>query len=385
MNDGTHTYLYDAENRLIQVDAGATAIYTCDAPCASRMNLRDGDGRRVSKSNGKLYWYGAGGEILAETDALGNTTNEYIFFGGQRIATIPAGSTPLYYAEDFLGSSRVIAQSNGVVCYDADFTPFGGERPYTNTCPQNYKFEGKERDTETGNDDFGARYYSNRLGRWLSSDWSAVPVPVPYANLTNPQTLNLDSMVADDPESFADLDGHCGQQQGGDQVCPTIKVQAEVSQKPRIEQNQSVTLTNGQTVKATSVEGKITFTVKANGKPAADAKVTETNQNADTRNGQPVQSTLVEGKATTNANGQIQDKISVGKITDGTKDTNNAIKAEFSNNTWTSTDKQTLTVTLPGGCTCTATSTRTLTNAGSDGPSPKYKLTTTQPEVKPPN
>src|SRR5271168_2183711 len=72
MNDGTHTYLYDAENRLIQVDAGATAIYTCDAPCASRMNLRDGDGRRVSKSNGKLYWYGAGGDILAETDALGN-------------------------------------------------------------------------------------------------------------------------------------------------------------------------------------------------------------------------------------------------------------------------------------------------------------------------
>ena len=34
------------------------------------------------------------------------------------------------------------------------------------------------------------------------------PVAVPYPNLTNPQTLNLYSMVADDPESFADLDGH---------------------------------------------------------------------------------------------------------------------------------------------------------------------------------
>jgi hypothetical protein len=33
---------------------------------------------------------------------------------------------------------------------------------------------------------------------------------VPYANLNNPQTLNLYSMVADDPESFADLDGHAG-------------------------------------------------------------------------------------------------------------------------------------------------------------------------------
>jgi len=76
-----------------------------------------------------------------------------------------------------------------------------------NNFPQNYKFEGKERDAETsigpgntnGNDDFGARYYSNRFGRWLSADWSAVPVPVPYANLSNPQTLNLYAMVSDDP------------------------------------------------------------------------------------------------------------------------------------------------------------------------------------------
>jgi RHS repeat-associated protein len=83
-----------------------------------------------------------------------------------------------------------------------------GERPYTDNCPQPYKFEGKERDTESGNDAFGARYYSNRFGRWLSADWSAVPVAVPYANLSNPQTLNLYAMVADDPESFADLDGH---------------------------------------------------------------------------------------------------------------------------------------------------------------------------------
>jgi RHS repeat-associated protein len=74
--------------------------------------------------------------------------------------------------------------------------------------PQNYKFEGKERDTETANDDFGAREYSWRFGRWLSSDRSVTPSPIPYANLSNPQTLNLSAMVVDDPESFADLDGH---------------------------------------------------------------------------------------------------------------------------------------------------------------------------------
>ena len=195
-SDGFVTnYQWDGESQLKSA-AGVNYLY-------------DGDGRRVAKTGSKLYWYGSGGDILAETDAAGNTLNEYIFFGGKRIAMLPAGGNPTYYVEDMLGTSRVLTTNAGVVCYNADFYPYGGERSYTNTCPQNYKFEGKERDSETGNDDFGARYYSNRFGRWLSADWSAVPEAVPYANLSNPQTLNLYAMVSDDPESFADLDGHC--------------------------------------------------------------------------------------------------------------------------------------------------------------------------------
>jgi RHS repeat-associated protein len=197
-SDGSITYTWDAES---QLKSATTSGFTTNY-------VYDGDGRRASKSSGKLYWYGSGGDILAETDASGNNSAEYVFFGGKRIAMLPAGGNPIYYVEDLLGTSRVITSSSGVVCYDADFYPFGGEVAYTNSCRQNYKFEGKERDTETGNDDFGARYYSNRFARWLSSDWSSVPVPVPYANLSNPQTLNLYAMVADDPESFADLDGH---------------------------------------------------------------------------------------------------------------------------------------------------------------------------------
>ena len=169
----------------------------------------DGDGDRVEKSNGKIYWYGAGSEILDESDGLGNFTNEYVFFGGKRIAMRNVSTGVIYYyAEDLLGSSRALATSTGTLCYDADFFPFGGEHDYTSSCAQNYKFEGKERDAETDNDDFDARYYSSTYGRFLSADWSAVPAPVPYANLTNPQTLNLYAMVSDNPESFADLNGH---------------------------------------------------------------------------------------------------------------------------------------------------------------------------------
>lgn len=193
-SDGSYSYTWNGESQM-KTAAGVTYIY-------------DGDGRRAAKVGTTLHWYGSGGEVLAETDTSGNTQNEYIFFGGKRVAMVPASGGALYYAEDMLGSSRVMVESSGTLCYDADFTPFGAEHAYTSTCAQNYKFDGKERDPETLNDDFGARNYTWRFGRWLSSDWSAVPVAVPYANLTNPQTLNLYSMVADDPESFADLDGH---------------------------------------------------------------------------------------------------------------------------------------------------------------------------------
>ena len=163
--DGTNTYAWDGESQLKSA-AGVTYLY-------------DGDGRRVSKSNGKLYWYDPGGEIIAETDATGHELNDYIFFAGKHIGTQSASGVGAFYVEDSLGSSRVLTTTTGVVCYDADFYPYGGERAYTNTCPQNYKFEGKERDAETGNDDFGARYYNNRFGRWLSADWSAFPSPSP--------------------------------------------------------------------------------------------------------------------------------------------------------------------------------------------------------------
>ena len=76
-------------------------------------------------------------------------------------------------------------------------------------CPAG-RFTGKERDAETGLDYFGARYFSAAQGRFTSPDWSEKPQPVPYADLADPQTLNLYSYVRNNPLSRADPDGHCG-------------------------------------------------------------------------------------------------------------------------------------------------------------------------------
>ncbi len=67
---------------------------------------------------------------------------------------------------------------------------------------------GKERDAESGNDYFGARYYASSMGRFMSPDWSAKEEPVPYAKLDDPQTLNLYQYVRNNPLSRVDADGH---------------------------------------------------------------------------------------------------------------------------------------------------------------------------------
>src|SRR5579863_5501992 len=68
---------------------------------------------------------------------------------------------------------------------------------------------GKERDSESGLDMFGARYYGSSLGRFMTPDWEAKPTDVPYASFGNPQSLNLYSYVNNNPTTTRDPDGHC--------------------------------------------------------------------------------------------------------------------------------------------------------------------------------
>jgi RHS repeat-associated protein len=81
------------------------------------------------------------------------------------------------------------------------------------TTPLHYT--GKQRDMESGNDYFGARYYASTMGRFMSPDWSASPEAVPYSSLSDPQSLNLYAYVGNNPLSRIDADGHlCGEAPG---------------------------------------------------------------------------------------------------------------------------------------------------------------------------
>jgi RHS repeat-associated protein len=119
------------------------------------------------------------------------------------------GGAVYYYFTDHLGSSNVVTNASGAIQNESDYLPYGSERVYAQGLTnQNYKFTGKERDTESGLDNFGARYDSSALGRFMMPDWSVKVEPVPYAKLDNPQSLNLYAYVLNNPTTSIDPDGH---------------------------------------------------------------------------------------------------------------------------------------------------------------------------------
>jgi RHS repeat-associated protein len=149
--------------------------------------------------------------VVAESDLAGTLKSEYVFFDGERMARRDGATGTggvFYYFSDHLKTASVITDTAGTIKAESDYYPWGGELQFVNNDSNDYKFTGKKRDLETGLDYFGARYYSNGLGRWVSADWSATPILVPYANFFDPQTLNLYQFVGGNPASKADPDGH---------------------------------------------------------------------------------------------------------------------------------------------------------------------------------
>jgi RHS repeat-associated protein len=237
--DNANSYLYDGEGRICAVYqipiAGVGGLMT--------EYIYDAEGNRVAKgtitswscdstlnSNGvpnngfiptNSYVVGLGNEQLTETDGNGNWKHTNVYAAGALIATYDAdptsGTQALHFQlADWLGSRRVQTDYAGNIEETCTSLPFGNALncPTTSLSTADdateHHFTGKERDTESGNDYFGARYYASSMGRFMSPDWSAQEEPVPYAKLDNPQTLNLYAYVGNNPLRTVDADGHEG-------------------------------------------------------------------------------------------------------------------------------------------------------------------------------
>lgn len=207
LNDGARAYTYDGSDRLLS----AGNIHYTYGP----------SGERITKSDGTTYYYGPAGQLLTTFNSDGTQSN-YVFLGGVRLARIQwAGSNSAatsdikYYLSDALGSTDKVVDKDGkTILADQDFFPFGGTVPGVGTASNSnhFLFTAEERDPESGLDYFGARYYSNVVGRFMSADWSAAPTAIPYAESGDPQSFNLYAYVRNNPTTLVDIGGHgpCG-------------------------------------------------------------------------------------------------------------------------------------------------------------------------------
>lgn len=204
--DSSYCYAYDAEGRI-------TTVYQLDCATFVASYVYDGLGRRIETNHGswQMYFvYNIEGQPVDEWDqgGMGYTGwyRAYAYLGGHMVAQYQNNTT--YFAMlDHLGSTHILTNYPTPTVYDSiDYTPFGDI--FSGTSNTTHKFTGKERDTETNLDYFGARYFSSVQARFLTPDWDAKPVTVPYAHFGNPQSLNLYAYVGNNPITLADPDGH---------------------------------------------------------------------------------------------------------------------------------------------------------------------------------
>ena len=231
--DPQNQYLYDAEGRICAVSSpnplGGTIMTGY---------IYDADGTRVSKGTIQAwscnpttsgytttsdYILGPGGEQFSEYTMTNGTMtwlHTNVWADGMLIATyaqddtVKSGTTTEngllhFYFDDPLGTRRAQTDYAGHLEQNCSSLPYGDSE----TCgssPTEHLFTGKERDAESGNDYFGARYYASSMGRFMSPDWSAKEDPVPYAKLDDPQSLNLYAYVRNNPLGGVDSNGHEG-------------------------------------------------------------------------------------------------------------------------------------------------------------------------------
>lgn len=202
-----YTYSHDTKGNItLKKNTGGTDIYTAteydhrNLPLTVNTSTNykyDDSGNRVVKNTGtknQHYLLDHTGREVAIYNLSTNAIEQVNIFGNGMVGYVEKGSTDkrYYYVKDHLGSIRLVIDEDGDISSARDYYAYGDIlREYVVGNEEKYKFTEKERDSETGLDYFGARYFDSEVGRWTSVDPLADKYPgwSPY-NYTANNPLN---------------------------------------------------------------------------------------------------------------------------------------------------------------------------------------------------
>ena|GEM_PF-1282246 len=184
---------WTVENRL--------AVVTNTVTGEATRFVYDGDGNRIARQDPTGLTVNVGA-VEVEIGGAQRLTTTYYFAGGQRIAMRKDGKVT-YLHGDHLGSASLTTDASGAKVSEMRYTPFGETR--FGDAPTDRRFTG-QREEDFGWYDYGARFYSPSLGRFVSAD-TIVPEP------GNPQSLNRYSYVLNSPLKYTDPTGHYSEEE----------------------------------------------------------------------------------------------------------------------------------------------------------------------------
>lgn len=162
-SDGTNSYAWDAEDRLIKITYPGTSNYSAFSYDCFGKNVSIVETTSGSVTSTKNFLW-CGSERCEQRNATNITTAQ--FFGkGETIS----GSS-YFYSKDKLGSVRELTNSSGSVQAKYLFDPYGRITKLSETVPSDFQFAGYYAHQRSGLDATRTRAYNATLGRWMNRD-----------------------------------------------------------------------------------------------------------------------------------------------------------------------------------------------------------------------
>jgi RHS repeat-associated protein len=160
-SDGTRTFVWDAQNRLVSVTQGGAEVASFGY---------NKDGIRTSKTAGGVAttYVLEGPSVVEERSSTAGVTRHFQGPGIDNVLGSQDASGVTYYVRDRLGSIRQQTDAGGAVLLVRDYDPWGNL--LTGAAVGGWSFTGREWEPGVGLAYYRARYYDPRAGRFISED-----------------------------------------------------------------------------------------------------------------------------------------------------------------------------------------------------------------------
>jgi len=170
-DDGTRTYAWDAEQRLVRIGytgTGRSTAFRYEA-FGRRTAVIEQDGATITET--RYRWCGE--RICQARDGADTVTRRYYDEGELAVgASADSADMATFYAEDHLGSIRDLRMGDGQVLASYDYDPYGAPIRISETggVRADYRYAGLVQHAQSGLYLTHYRAYSADNGRWISRD-----------------------------------------------------------------------------------------------------------------------------------------------------------------------------------------------------------------------